>query len=331
VAVNPFVDSSERVINYLRISITDRCNLRCMYCVGNERFEYIPHDQIITYEEILYLARLFVRMGIRKIRVTGGEPLVRKGAIDFLKSLRAVPGLNELTLTTNGVLLEKYAAQIRESGVRRLNISMDTLRQDKFEIITGKNLFHQVWRGIREAQKQGLEPLKINVVAIRGFNDDEVLDFARLAVDEPFHVRFIEFMPIGKETPWSREQLLPVDEIRKIIEARMKLEVIPASPLDGPAARFKPEGGRGEIGLIGAMTRHFCAACNRLRLTSTGKLRACLLSDEEYDLKTPLRAHEDDARLMEIIDLAVRNKNRRHKLEMDHNHPCGRLMVGIGG
>ena len=280
VDVNPFVDSSQRVINYLRVSITDRCNLRCMYCVGNEFFEFIPHDEIVSYEEILHLVRLFVRKGIRKIRVTGGEPLVRKGAIDFLKALREIPGLNEVTLTTNGVLLEKYAAQIRESGVRRLNISMDTLRPDKFALITGKDLFHQVWRGIREAQRQGLAPLKINVVAIRGFNDDEILDFARLAVEEPFHVRFIEFMPIGRDNPWSREQLLPVDEIKGIIEARMKLEHDFTVPPDGPASRFKPEGGVGEIGFIGALTRHFCAACNRLRLTSTGKLRACLFSDE---------------------------------------------------
>lgn len=326
-----FIDNNQRIINYLRVSITDRCNLRCMYCVGNEHFEFIPHDEIVTYEEIIRLVRLFVKKGIQKVRITGGEPLVRKGSIEFLKELQKEPGLEEVTLTTNGVLLEEYATQLEECGIRRLNISMDTLRPERFFQITGKDLFDQVWRGIHKARDIGLTPLKINVVAIRGFNHDEILDFAKLAIDEPFHVRFIEFMPIGKDTPWTKEQLISIDEIQRVIESDIKLEAIPSGPLDGPAMRFKPRGGAGEIGLIGAITRHFCAACNRLRLTSTGKLRACLLSDDEYDLKSLLRNSQEDSRLSAIIDKAVQNKSRNHKIQVDDKALCGRLMVGIGG
>ena len=325
------VDCNNRVINYLRVSVTDRCNLSCMYCVGDSEFEFIPHENILRYEEILHLARLFVERGIEKIRVTGGEPLIRKGILDFLSRLSKLPGLSELTLTTNGVLLEEYASRLKECSVRRLNVSMDTLHREKFKLITGRDHFDRVWRGIYAAQKLGFDPIKINVVAMRGVNDDEILDFARLAVESPFHVRFIEFMPVGKNSPWSEQKFLPIDEIQRRIEAEIPLEVRASGVTEGPAQRFKPRGGQGEIGFIGAITRHFCASCNRLRLTASGKLRSCLLSDTEFDLITPLRSNQGDARLLKIMDEAVRHKAAHHRFKVDDSQPCGPLMVGIGG
>lgn len=325
------VDCNNRVINYLRVSVTDRCNLSCMYCVGDGQFEYIPHASILRYEEILHLARLFVERGISKIRVTGGEPLVRKGILDFLSKLSKLPGLSEVTLTTNGVLLEEYAARLKECSIRRLNVSMDTLDREKFKMITGRDHFDRVWRGIHAARKLGFDPIKINVVAMRGVNDDEIMKFARLAVESPFHVRFIEFMPVGKNSPWTEEKFLPIDEIQRRIEAEIPLEDRASGITEGPAQRFKPSGGQGEIGFIGAITRHFCASCNRLRLTASGRLRSCLLSDTEFDLITPLRSNQGDARLLKIMEEAVLHKAARHRFKEDDSRPCGPLMVGIGG
>ena len=325
------VDPNKRIINYLRLSITDRCNLRCSYCVGGQDFQYVPHNEILSYEEIMRLARLFIGLGIRKIRVTGGEPLVRKGVLHFLSQLSRIPDLDELTLTTNGVLLEEFAADLKKNGINRLNVSLDSLKPEKFERITGRNYFHKVWDGIQIAQKMGFHPLKINVVAMRGINDDEILDFARLAVETPYHVRFIEYMPVGKATSWSQSKFLSTGEIQRIIQEAIPLEVISSGPTEGPAQRFKPGNGNGEVGFIGALTHHFCSTCNRLRLTATGKLRTCLLSDKEYDLKMPLRRHENEAVLTDIIEDAVKHKASRHSFEVDDIHPSGRLMVGIGG
>ena len=194
-------DKEKRVINYLRVSVTDRCNLRCTYCMPDEGIEFVPHKEILTYEEILHLVRLSVQNGIRKIRLTGGEPLVRKGFVDFLRRLNDVEGLNEVTLTTNGVLLKEYAADIKACGICRVNISLDSLKPDRFLHITGRDLFDSVWEGIQEAERVGFDPVKINVVAMKGVNDDEILDFARLTLEKPYHVRFIEFMPVGEQTP----------------------------------------------------------------------------------------------------------------------------------
>ncbi len=325
------IDCRSRVISYLRISITDRCNLRCMYCVGEEEFEYIPHKEILTYEEILRLVRLFVQRGIRKIRVTGGEPLVRKGVMEFLSRLTAVEKLEETALTTNGVLLDYHAQSLKAVGINRLNISLDTLKPEKYLRITGRDSFQKVWNGIQTARELGFDPIKLNVVAIRGVNDDEILDFARLAMETPLHVRFIEFMPIGKNTPWKREAFLSMGEVQRTIEERFPLEPVASGITEGPARKFKPRGGAGEIGFIGAITRHFCDTCNRLRLTAAGGLRPCLLSDREFDLKSVIRGGGDDDALVRVMEEAVRHKNSRHRIDEEGNHPSGRLMVGIGG
>ncbi len=325
------IDKSKQVINYLRLSVTDRCNLRCTYCMPDEGIDFVPHDEILRYEEILHIVRLSVQVGIRKIRLTGGEPLVRKGLIDFLRELNSVEGLNEVTLTTNGVLLKEFAEDLKECGISRINISLDSLRPERFSLITGRDLFAPVWEGIQEAEKVGLDPIKINVVVIKDVNDDEILDFARLTLEKPYHVRFIEYMPVGENSGWNSDKFISTDNIRRMIQTLGDLRPIGPSPLDGPAERFTLEGGKGEIGFIGAMSNHFCAMCNRLRLTAEGHLRGCLFSEEEIDIKGPLRNGRDDHHLLELIRLAIERKPKDHGPLGQGPRKCVRPMSTIGG
>ncbi|UCF56478.1 MAG: GTP 3',8-cyclase MoaA [Deltaproteobacteria bacterium] len=326
-----FVDRSNRVINYLRLSVTDRCNLRCTYCMPEEGIEFVPHNEILTYEEMLHIVRLSVQSGIRKIRLTGGEPLVRKGFVSFLKRLCKIEGLNEVTLTTNGVLLKEFAADIKACGICRVNVSLDSLKAERFFQITGRDSFDRVWEGIQEAERLGFNPIKINVVAIKGVNDDEILDFARLTLEKPYHVRFIEFMPVGEQNCWSSERFISTDEIRSLIQTLGVLRPIKPNPFDGPAERFALEGGKGEIGFIGALSNHFCTICNRLRLTAEGHLRSCLFSEQEIDIKTPLRNGNDDNHLLELIRLAIEGKPNDHGPLGQGPRKCIRQMSSIGG
>ncbi|MEJ2521003.1 MAG: GTP 3',8-cyclase MoaA, partial [Desulfuromonadales bacterium] len=298
------VDRYNRHLNYLRISITDRCNLKCVYCVPPDQIPRLSHADILRYEEILRIVRVGVDLGISKIRITGGEPLVRKGVCEFLAAISQTAGLEEVTLTTNGVLLEKNIGCIRDAGIRRINVSLDTLRKDKFADITGRDDFDKVWNGITAARKTGIDPIKLNVVALRGTNDDEFLDFARLTLLHAFHIRFIEYMPIGKSRVHFGPPIL-VPEIKDRIASIGPLIAIEKNPSDGPAERFKLEGAVGEIGFISAMSHHFCSSCNRLRLTASGQLRPCLLSDHQLDLKGPLRAGESNEILAQIFRRAV--------------------------
>jgi cyclic pyranopterin phosphate synthase len=325
------LDGHKRTINYLRLSITDRCNLRCIYCMPEEGIPFIPHDEILTYEEMLHLARLSVQVGIRKIRLTGGEPLIRKGIIEFLRKLAKIEGLEEISLTTNGVLLKKYAADIKACGINRINISMDSLKADRFFKITGRDYFHQVWDGITEAERLGFNPIKLNVVAIRGTNDDEILDFARLTLKKPFHIRFIEFMPVGEQNGWNPQRFISTDEIREKIQTLGNLIPIESNAYDGPAERFMLEGARGEIGFIGALSHHFCANCNRLRITPEGHLRGCLFSDDEIDVKTPLREGKGDHQILNLMQTAIENKPKDHGLMDQEPRKCVRKMCSIGG
>lgn len=321
----------KRVINYLRVSVTDRCNLRCTYCMPEEGIEFVSHKEILTYEEILHLVRLSVQSGIRKIRLTGGEPLVRKGFVDFLRRLNRVEGLSEVTLTTNGVLLKDYAADIKECGICRVNISLDSLKPDRFLHITGRDLFDTVWEGIQEAERVGFDPVKINVVAMKGVNDDEILDFARLTLEKPYHVRFIEFMPVGEQNGWCSDRFIPAEEIKRLIRTLGAFRPVESNPFDGPAERFILDGGKGEIGFIAALSNHFCTVCNRLRLTAEGHLRSCLFSEEEIDIKTPLRNGHDDEHLLELIRLAIENKPKDHGQLGQGPRKCIRHMSSIGG
>ncbi len=258
-----FVDKYQRVINYLRLSVTDRCNLRCIYCMPEEGLKFEPRNKILTYEEMLRVVTLCARHGIRKVRLTGGEPLVRKGIVPFIEKLCHIDGLQEITLTTNGVLLKDFARPLRECGLQRINVSMDTLRPEKFYRITRRNYFDQVWKGIEEAQSAGFDPIKINVVSMRGINDDEILDFARLTFKETFQIRFIEMMPLGETNVLSAAMFLSIGEILNMIRGLGVIRSIESNPLDGPAQRYAIDGAKGEIGLIGALSHSFCTIFRR--------------------------------------------------------------------
>lgn len=324
-------DRNHRTISYLRLSVTDRCNLRCIYCMPEEGVRFLPHPDILTYEEMLRLVRLSVQRGIRKVRVTGGEPLVRKGFTGFLEGLCRIQGLEEVGLTTNGVLLKRYAADIRRCGICRINVSLDSLKPERFFRITGRDCFGQVWEGIEEAERVGFDPIKINVVAMKGVNDDEILDFAELAVNNAYHIRFIELMPVGGGNGWNPDKFMPTDEIYQRLQSMGNLVPVKSNPYDGPAQRYKIEGSQGEIGLIGALSHHFCSVCNRLRLTAEGSLRGCLFSDEETDLKTPLREGKGDEALLRLIEWTIENKPEDHGLLAQGPRKCIRQMHSIGG
>jgi len=322
---------NNRIVTYLRLSVTDRCNLRCRYCMPPEGVSFVPHEEILSFEEMARVVRLSSLHGIRKVRITGGEPLVRKGLTPFLKTLSSLEGLDEITLTTNGVLLEDYARDLKNAGIRRINISLDSLKPQRFLKITGRDYFDKVIAGIRAAQEEGLSPIKINVVVMRGINDDELLDFAALATEKPIHVRFIEFMPIGGKSGWRPEEFVSIDEMLEIIRQAWPLTPIESGKLDGPALKFRLGKGDGEIGLIGALSNHFCAKCNRLRLTAEGQLRGCLFSDQEIDLKGPLRSGAGDDLLLELMRRAVETKPENHNLLRRGPRKCARLMSSIGG
>jgi cyclic pyranopterin phosphate synthase len=324
-------DNNNRVINYLRLSITDRCNLRCIYCMPEDGIDFMSHDNILRYEEILRIVELSIQKGIRKVRLTGGEPLVRKGFTGFIKRLNRLEGLKEITLTTNGVLLKELAADIMAGGIRRINISLDSLKRERFFRITGRDLFNQVWDGIQEAERLGFDPIKINVVAMRGINDDEIEDFARLTLEKPYHVRFIENMPVGRDNGWRADRFISVLEIYNLIRKIGPLTpVLKRGSLDGPAQRFVLDGALGEIGLIGALSNHFCDICNRLRLTADGYLRNCLFSDHEIDIKAALREGKGDD-VLNLLEKAIKEKPKSHNLNLLGTRNCMRGMSSIGG
>jgi cyclic pyranopterin phosphate synthase len=324
------IDPCNRYLNYLRISITDRCNLKCIYCVPRDQIPRLSHDEILTYEEILRTVQVGVSLGISKVRVTGGEPLVRKGVYDFLRELRRLDGLKDLSLTTNAVALKDNLKKLESAGIRRINVSLDTLKREKFARITGMDCFDQVWQGIEGAREMGFHPIKINIVALNGVNDDELTAMAQLSVDHPYHIRFIEYMPIG-ESQMGNGPLLLAPEIKKRISVLGNLIPVRNAANDGPAQRYRFEGALGEIGFIHALSHHFCDRCNRLRLTARGQLRPCLLSDHHEDVKGPLRSGCSDRQLAEIFFKAVRHKPSDHNLSVQSpSRVCGQ-MNSIGG
>ena len=330
------LDKFNREINYLRVSITDRCNLHCSYCRPKEGISLQGHDDILRYEEIIRIVSIAVKMGLVKVRVTGGEPLVRRGFLDFITSLKKISGLRDISLTTNGILLEEFAQKIYDAGIGRINISLDSLNKDKYFHITNGGDLNAVLRGIARAEEAGFSPIKINTVAIKGFNDDEILDFARLAAEKPFQVRFIELMPMGLKTNLDYgEDYIPASQLIEKISQSYELEPLKnkKNKSDGPARIFKIKGGRGEIGFINPVSEHFCSTCNRLRLTSDGKLRVCLLNEAEVDLKKALRKNCSDAELEKLIRDAVLLKPKQHDLICIENSlkKCYRNMSEIGG
>ncbi len=327
------IDHHNRRINYLRISITDRCNLRCRYCMPKEGISQFGHEEVLRYEEIFRIAEVAARKGISKIRITGGEPLVRKDAVELVRHLARIEGIFDLSMTTNGLLLGEFAPELFRAGLKRVNISMDSLNPEKYREITRGGDLSRVWAGIEAAQRAGLTPIKINVVAIAGFNQDEILDFARLTQKDSFQIRFIEFMPIGDSSEWRPDQCLSSREIKRLLEEYAPLIPVANGPKthEGPARLFKFPGALGEIGLISPMSDHFCHSCNRLRLTADGKLKTCLFSDEEIDLKHLLRSHCPDEALEKQLCDAISRKPLRHGFMTGVIKRCHRPMIKIGG
>ncbi len=328
------IDPYNRRLNYLRVSITDRCNLRCVYCAPHDLIPKLSHDDILSYEEILRVVRLGIGLGISKVRITGGEPLVRKGVYDFLAQLNHLPGIEDISLTTNGLVLKDHIHRIVAAGVKRLNISLDSLQPERYREITGHDAFEHVWAGIEAAEARGIFPIKLNVVGLKGYNDGELIDFARLTYEKPYHIRFIEFMPIGV-THYKKADHLRTPDIKKRIQTLGTLTPVAKDAHDGPAQRYKLAGARGEIGFISAMSHHFCHTCNRLRLTASGQLRSCLLSTHQFDLKEVLRkggvTEETDQALIRVFLKAIRKKPMNHRITDDSSNPVEGHMSSIGG
>lgn len=298
---------------------------------------FLDHCDLLSYEELLRVVRLAVSMGMNKLRLTGGEPLIRKGVLEFIRELSQLEGLDQVRLTTNGVLLGEYAEDLYGAGVNHINVSLDTLQRAKFTRITGKDYFDKVWQGLMAAVAIGYK-IKLNVVAMKGVNDDEFIDFARLALDYPFQVRFIEFMPVGDKSSWNQNQFIKAEEIKAMIGGLGTLTPFQKNYGEGPARMFEistQDGRNGAVGFISPISHHFCDQCNRLRLTSEGKLRACLLNDGETDLKSLLRAGASDQELVENIRRTILTKPQGHTLERDlastEKTASGTGMSRIGG
>lgn len=320
-------DSFQRPINYLRISVTDRCNLRCIYCMPPDGISPIHRDDVLSFEEIYKVVQVASELGITKVRLTGGEPLVRTGLVNLVAMLRTIDALDDISLTTNGVLLGRYAEDLKKAGLKRVNVSLDTLQPEKFERISRCGQLEAVLDGIAAAHKVGLQPVKINTVVMRDINDDELLDFAHKS-QEGWHVRFIELMPFSQvEMPDS--SFISVAEIQQRLSVLGKLEPCRPSVGNGPARYFKLPGAKGSIGFISPVSEHFCFNCNRLRLTADGKLRPCLLSDEEIELRPALQQPTTSA-LKEMIEKAVTSKPQSHCLA-EGLSPKGRPMTQVGG
>ncbi len=322
-------DSWQRQINYLRISVTDRCNLNCIYCSEGNPDTPELRSGILTYEEISRIVEVAAALGITTVRLTGGEPLVRADLSRLVRMLGRIKGIDDIALTTNGILLGKYAEELKKAGLKRVNVSLDTLQSDKFKRIAGSNHLKEVLNGIESARQAGLNPVKINMVVMHGINDDEITDFARLTISKGWHVRFIEFMPLGTLKNEVGE-MVSAEEIRERIQSLGHLEPDKGEDGNGPARYYRFAGARGTIGFISPMTEHFCHSCNRLRLTADGHLRPCLLDDDEIDLRVPLRNGVETEELKELIRKAVGLKQEEHHLA-DGVGPKKRSMRGIGG
>ena len=327
------VDPFGRKITYLRISVTDRCNLRCVYCMPPEGVVWKPHATIMRFEEIFQVVELAARHGVSEIRITGGEPLIRQGLPDLVRMIAAVPGIQDISLTTNGLLLDKLALPLAEAGLNRINLSLDTLNPEKFYRITRGGSFDKVWRGLEAASAAGLAPLKINAVALKGVNDDEILDLARLSLQHAWQIRFIELMPIKNQAPWGEAFPPPSDcylSVQAILEILKPLGIEPAGEKaagNGPAQQYAIPGAAGTLGIISALGDQFCLTCNRLRLTADGFLRPCLMNDGEVYILGAIRSGEP---LLPLLLQAVNNKPPRHELDQGRS-PSGRTMTQIGG
>jgi len=325
------LDTYNRTINYLRISVTDRCNLRCRYCMPEEGISKLAHGDILSLEDIARLVKVSVGIGIRKIRVTGGEPLIRKHIDRLIGSIHALPEIDDIAITTNGVLFADMAENLKAAGLDRVNFSMDTMVAEKFAFITRRDQRAEVKKAIFKALELGLDPVKINTVVIKGFNDDELLDFAKLAYEYPLHIRFIEFMPIGDLSFWQEDHVITSRQIKEQIAQKYELTPTKISKGSGPATYFRLTGGQGTIGFITPMSHKFCSECNRLRLTADGKLRGCLYDKREIDLKAALENKSSDEDLKKLFIKAVHLKPSEHRMSDGWGKDNLRKMSQIGG
>ena len=327
----PLFDGHGRQIGDLRVSVTDRCNFRCQYCMPAEGLPWLERSEILTFEEVERLVGLFVSMGVGDVRLTGGEPLVRKDFPRLVSMLTKLEGLNDLSVTTNGYLLERDAAALVEAGINRVNVSIDSLQRDKFFEMTRRDALPQVLRGLDAlAQHPEVHPIKVNAVAMRGFTEDEALRFAEFARSTAFQVRFIEFMPLDADHAWSPDSVLTGDELRSLIHAVYPLEELPREP-SATARVFSFADGQGQIGFINPVSEPFCADCNRVRLTAEGKLRTCLFSLHETDLRAPLRSGASDEEIEGLIRDSVWRKELKHHVGEKGFRQPARSMSAIGG
>ena len=323
-------DQYGRNIHYLRISLTDHCNLRCIYCMP-EDMTFRPSAELLQDDEILLLVKLFTQLGFDKFRLTGGEPTVRAHLVNLVGEIAATPGVNSLSMTTNGVRLDRLAVPLKAAGLQRVNISLDTVDPERFKRLTRWGSFTQVWQGILAAEAAGLTPLKINCVVVRGYNDEDVAAVASLTYDHPWQVRFIEMMPFAGQTDFQKHQVVSDKEIRaRIGSALGQPDLLDNGRLDGEARLYHLPGARGDLGFISSVTHPFCASCTRARLTADGKLRLCLLREKEVDLLTPLRNGASEQELCDLIRDGIYLKPWGHGLA-EGEAPLNRMMSQIGG
>lgn len=317
-------DSFQRGISYLRVSVTDRCNLRCIYCMPEEGVPLVLHNDILHFEEILPIVQASIELGIDNIRITGGEPLVRSGVADLVRMISGIGGVREISMTTNGILLAKHAQKLKESGLHRINVSLDSLKKDRFQKITRMGELNAALKGINAAFKAGLDPVKVNMVPMKGINDDEIVDFAQMTLHEGWHVRFIELMPLNRNA-----EFVPSHIVRQKIETLGSLTPYSGLAGNGAARYFQLPRARGTIGFISPVSESFCKQCNRLRLSSTGMLFPCLFSKQGWDIKTSIRRGADKEKIKSLILQAIASKPEQHQFIASVIED--KKMSGIGG
>jgi GTP 3',8-cyclase len=328
----PLIDTFDRTHDNLRISVTDRCNIRCFYCMPEDNVNYVPRQEILSFEEIERFARVAASLGVTKLRVTGGEPLVRKDLPVLIRKLGAIPGINDLALTTNGVLLARQAQALYDAGLRRLNVHLDTLDRERFLRITRRDDFQKVIDGLDTAQRVGFGPIKINAVAVKNLVEPDIVPLARFGRERGFEIRFIEFMPLDSQGLWARENVLSAGEIIETLSREISpLVEIPDRDPRAPATQYRYADGIGQVGFIASVTRPFCLNCNRLRLTSDGKLRYCLFAIEETDVRDLLRGGAPDEEIAETIRATVHKKWIGHEINSSKFVAPPRPMYAIGG
>jgi cyclic pyranopterin phosphate synthase len=327
---NSLKDSFDRRIDYLRVSITDKCNLKCVYCTPSKGIKRFNETEILTDDEIIRFIRIACKQGLKKVRITGGEPLIRKDITKLVSAIKQT-GIPELSLTTNGILLSELAGDLKKAGLDRVNISLDTFDPERYRGITKGGDIRRVLKSIEEAERIGLSPLKINFVPIRGLNDDEILSFASLTFKHDYHVRFIEFMPASCNGLWKKDKFVSSDEILKKIRGLGRLDILNFRGR-GPSRNFRIKGAAGVIGIISPLSDHFCGYCNRLRLTANGKIRPCLFSKEEIDIKIPLRSGASDEDIRDLFIRSIKLKPQRHTLNENKTSSSHlKAMSEIGG